>query len=109
MKDPFLLAVAALILVGTGQLAVSIEIVLRYAMPGAPPSFRVVRILPLIISSLCCFSLAWVALSGQTEFAGISTLALLAVFFICDGLAYWILVAYAVYQWWYRDRYEREG
>lgn len=103
MTDPFLLAVAALVLVGTGQLAVSVEIFMRYAMPGAPMSFRVVRILPLIVSSLCCFSLAWVALTGKTDLVGISTLGLLAIFFICDGLAYWILVAYAVYRWWRSD------
>ena len=97
MTNPLLLIVAALVITGLGELAALLGILFRYAIPRSPKIFHVLLFVPMVSASLSCFVLAWIALTGEQQAAGVNEETLRVVFFASEGAVYWILVSYAVY------------
>ncbi len=97
MTNPLLLVAAAFVITGLGELAALLGILFRYAIPRSPRIFHVLLFVPMVLASVSCFVLAWLALSGEQEVAGANGLTLILVFFFAEGAVYWILVSYAVY------------
>jgi len=97
MTNPLLLVSAGLVVLGLGEIAALIGILFRYAIPRAPVVFHVLLAPPMLICAAVCFALAGMALDGDTVVFGLDALALLVIFFFCEGFWIWGLVGYAVY------------
>jgi len=71
VTNPLLLIVAALVITGLGELAALLGILFRYAIPRSPKIFHVLLFVPMVSASLSCFVLAWIALTGEQQAAGV--------------------------------------
>ena len=95
--SPLILVAATLVILGFGEIAALLGILFRYAIPRAPALFRVLLFAPMITASVACFALAFMLLTNAREVFGLEILHMAAVYFACEGLVLWTLVAYAVY------------
>lgn len=97
MNNSLLIVAAGLVVLSLGQLAALLGVLFRHAIPRAPFVFHGLLLLPMLITAGSCLAMAYMALSGRQQVAGLDGLVLLAVFFICEAIWIWTLNAYAVY------------